>query len=315
MLPAESQGRFLRVFRALRGQTFISFFLLSILLFTCCLSPAEAALPEDIKSRLDEIRRNLQISIATQERAVSELEALKQSGQATPEMLQDYEFYLNRVAAMTAQNRKALGEMQALCDRYTSMAAPTDTSVIEGAPVDEEIVDESVRLERQLNESLAAFDDMLLTEQDALTRKLEEIRAKTDAQMEGLAEEAEEAAGRLREQGVDVEGEDSSTGEGGEAGTDDETRSGGEAEESGDTSGEKGGESGEEIGGEPGKTDEGKGKGGGDRRKGPATSDDDDIVARQLREAAEKETDPELKEKLWEEYEAYKKGQSRSSQQ
>ncbi len=33
---------------------------------------------------------------------------------------------------------------------------------------------------------------------------------------------------------------------------------------------------------------------------------DDDIVARQLREAAEKESDPELKEKLWEEYRKYK---------
>jgi hypothetical protein len=33
---------------------------------------------------------------------------------------------------------------------------------------------------------------------------------------------------------------------------------------------------------------------------------DDDIVARQLREAAEQETDPELKAKLWEEYERYK---------
>jgi hypothetical protein len=31
-------------------------------------------------------------------------------------------------------------------------------------------------------------------------------------------------------------------------------------------------------------------------------------VARQLREAAEKETDPVLKEKLWKEYEEYKKG-------
>lgn len=35
---------------------------------------------------------------------------------------------------------------------------------------------------------------------------------------------------------------------------------------------------------------------------------DDDIVARQLREAAEKETDPELKAKLWEEYRRYKRG-------
>jgi hypothetical protein len=33
-------------------------------------------------------------------------------------------------------------------------------------------------------------------------------------------------------------------------------------------------------------------------------------VARQIREAAEKETDPELKEKLWKEYEEYKKGNS-----
>jgi len=35
---------------------------------------------------------------------------------------------------------------------------------------------------------------------------------------------------------------------------------------------------------------------------------DDDIVARQIREAAEKETDPELREKLWDEYREYKTG-------
>jgi hypothetical protein len=33
---------------------------------------------------------------------------------------------------------------------------------------------------------------------------------------------------------------------------------------------------------------------------------DDDIIARQLREAAMQETDPELKEKLWDEYRTYK---------
>ena len=39
----------------------------------------------------------------------------------------------------------------------------------------------------------------------------------------------------------------------------------------------------------------------------PDTPDarDEDVVARQLREAAEKETDPELKELLWKEYERY----------
>jgi len=40
-------------------------------------------------------------------------------------------------------------------------------------------------------------------------------------------------------------------------------------------------------------------------------SPDDDIVARQLREAAEKETDPELKAKLWKEYEEYKKSRAK----
>lgn len=38
---------------------------------------------------------------------------------------------------------------------------------------------------------------------------------------------------------------------------------------------------------------------------------DDDIVARQLREAATSEQDPDLKEKLWEEYKKYKTGISR----
>lgn len=35
---------------------------------------------------------------------------------------------------------------------------------------------------------------------------------------------------------------------------------------------------------------------------------DDDIIARQLREAAQKEQDPELRAKLWDEYRKYKKG-------
>jgi hypothetical protein len=38
---------------------------------------------------------------------------------------------------------------------------------------------------------------------------------------------------------------------------------------------------------------------------------DDDIVARRLRKAAEQETDPELKDKLWTEYVEYKKNAQR----
>jgi hypothetical protein len=35
---------------------------------------------------------------------------------------------------------------------------------------------------------------------------------------------------------------------------------------------------------------------------------DDDIVARQLREAAKSEKDPALRDKLWDEYRSYKQG-------
>jgi hypothetical protein len=40
-----------------------------------------------------------------------------------------------------------------------------------------------------------------------------------------------------------------------------------------------------------------------------ASADGDDIIARQLREAAMNEPDPELREKLWDEYRKYKRGQ------
>ena len=61
----------------------------------------------------------------------------------------------------------------------------------------------------------------------------------------------------------------------------------------------------------------GTGRGFGGDKKGnddsPAPPDvgdgrDDDIIARQLREAAQKEKDPELRAKLWDEYRKYKKG-------
>ena len=53
-----------------------------------------------------------------------------------------------------------------------------------------------------------------------------------------------------------------------------------------------------------------QGRRGGAPRPGIPDGSDDDIVARQLREAAEAETDPVLREKLWEEYTNYKKGSS-----
>jgi hypothetical protein len=63
-----------------------------------------------------------------------------------------------------------------------------------------------------------------------------------------------------------------------------------------------------------GSGDGGAGNNGGKDQSSPGSAgnpipdgSDDDVVARRLRKAAEAETDPELKEKLWKEYIEYKK--------
>ncbi|MBU0789498.1 MAG: hypothetical protein KKC55_03275, partial [Gammaproteobacteria bacterium] len=65
---------------------------------------------------------------------------------------------------------------------------------------------------------------------------------------------------------------------------------------------------------EPGEGDGRQGPSSPGNRAGPTPPDvgdgrDDDIVARQLREAAQRETDPELRARLWDEYRAYKRSQ------
>jgi hypothetical protein len=61
--------------------------------------------------------------------------------------------------------------------------------------------------------------------------------------------------------------------------------------------------------GDPGAVNQsGKGAGGsGAGAQRQRSGSDDDIVAKRLRKAAEEETDPELKERLWKEYEEYKR--------
>jgi len=99
------------------------------------------------------------------------------------------------------------------------------------------------------------------------------------------------------------------------------TGSGSGSTGSGSNTGEaSGGSSGGASDGSSGGAVGGGGVGGGDAGA-PAPDDvgdgsDDDIIARQLREAAMTEEDPELREKLWQEYRDYKAsvaGQSSSS--
>jgi hypothetical protein len=204
-------------------------------------------------------------------------------------------------------------------------AAEEGSETAGGAPAAQTPDEQRDTLDRNLQASLGTFDAMLLKEQV-------------------------EAATRRAEHGTGVgSGSGSGTGSGGEAEGAGEGEGGGAGGPSGGGSaaGSKGGAA-EKRGGSQGKDARAGGEkgGAGDKDKStgsssggslpggggrvvtsdpegtpPADTDDrvpadvgdghdDDVVARQLREAAMSEEDPAIREKLWDEYRRYKRGES-----
>jgi hypothetical protein len=147
--------------------------------------------------------------------------------------------------------------------------------------------EQTENLDGKLDASLTEFDGILLKEQEILDERREAAGEQSMAGGYGATGEEQpgsEASGR------EETGEEAAQGELSGGSPD---RAGGEVDESAP---------GESMGGDPVTMDR--------DRVPPDVGDgsDDDIVARQLREAAMKEDDPELREKLWDEYRAYKKG-------
>jgi hypothetical protein len=143
-------------------------------------------------------------------------------------------------------------------------------------------------LEEEFSAALGEFDDMLLKEQEKVATHIP----------------------RQRESGGGNQGRESAGSEGApETGGDSGAREQLPGSRSGESDSEQGGASTAQ-----GASSEGAGQGRTENSQMEPTrgtkemSDDDDVVARQLREAAEQETDPEVKEKLWEEYRKYKEG-------
>jgi hypothetical protein len=266
-----------------------------------------AATRQEVESALESARKDLRISIAAEKRIASDLEILKKSEKASPDIIEDYELYLSRVQAMVTENRDTLAEMEALyAVHYIHKASDAsayqdDTaSMVNPEIPEEQVVDEVAALDRQLDSSLIEFDEMLLKE-------LELISAKSSDKMRDLAEEAAAAAERLREKGIDIntsaeeasaESEQGST----EAEKSAETEAG-DFETGKDNESAEGKDEGEVAA--RGKSREGA-EGSNRHPKNRYNPKNDDIVARQIREAAESEKDPELREKLWKEYENYK---------
>ena len=258
-------------------------------------SPATSSNTAD--SKLEKARENLRISQETEKRIAAELEQLKNSGKASADDIRNYEAYHESVQAMVEENRKMVEKMEAVYakssqDKKTSSATDSGEmeQMLDPKIPEEQTQDKVAALDRQLNASLSEFDEKLLKEMDA-------IRAESATRMRDLAQEAAEAAKRLRESGAQADSSEAQE-EGDEQDQGAESKTGEEMESDKSTAGTQTASGDQTRQGGQGATREEQ------RRAG---YEDDDIVARQLREAAENETDPELKEKLWKEYEDYKK--------
>ncbi len=257
--------------------------------------------PSTAESKLKKAREDLKVSEATERKIAAKLEALKKSGKASAEDIRDYEIYHERVQDMVAENRKRVEELESAYRRHKPGGQTPQTTEISGSPGSDESIpeehtqDQVTELDRQLTASLSQFDAMLLKE-------METIETKSAAKMRDLAQEAAEAAKRLKEKGIDLGSAESESSD--EASQQEKTGDKETAGEKRDAETEAG-----EADDTVASSDRPKGQGPGpkDSRGSRYSKEDDDIVARQLREAAENETDPELKEKLWKEYEDYKK--------
>jgi hypothetical protein len=259
---------------------------------------AVASSPAMPPPELQKARDDLRLSQETRDRIASEVAALKASGKASPEVVTAYETYLARVQDMVVENQNLVARMETA---YSAHPIPSPAATVPAPGAEPE--DRLKALDRQFNESLAAFDDMLLKE-------LRILQAASARRMQGLAEAAAEAGRQAGEKGRGAAAEKGSSTEGRERGSPgaakDERPGAGSDQAKTSGSGKPGDAA--------GASQEAGGWGSGGTGAPPSTytpSADDDIVARQLREAAERETDPELKAKLWKEYEEYKKSQAK----
>ena len=238
----------------------------------------------------NDLLERLRIDHAAMVAVEQDFRSRRQHGSLNGQEATDYAAYVARLHRQVAEDCVAVaGAGLAIPAELNCPIMPPSPTPAAIDQAGEQTTDEQIAsLDAELLSGMGEFDEMLLHEQ-------ERIRAATP--MTDAGGGAGGGAG---------EGEGAGGGAGGAAG---ESADGGaEGEDAGSATG------GQDTG--QGDSSYGAGAGTGVQRqagKRGAPADipdgsDDDVVARQLREAAEKETDPELKKKLWEEYRKYKQG-------
>ena len=271
------------------------FFLFLIFLFLCAiispLKDVHAAQPIDDSDRLranvlalDRVQNNIRKTIRLRKSA-------KNISRREEDELLIFADYLRE------RNREYCGQLEKQAGSAAVADLPCPPQIINLPRENARTTGEDLKdLDKQLDASLGEFDEMLLKEQ-------ERIAAHQPRQREsGGQASAGGSGGYGGQQGEQGNGSAAEASGGRTAGKQQEQGQASAAADQGKDG--RVASTGATSSGSQGHPQSGSVNGpGGDKLHA-----DDDIVARQLREAAEKETDPELKEKLWQEYRKYKAG-------
>lgn len=282
-----------------------TFYLLSYILlatFTFGLFADESA----ASKYFSQAEKELFLAEAAYGRVQIRFDELQNDPEATTEQVLAMESYMNEMKELVALRRQTLADLEAIAageavegDPVLEAGMRDFESAVSKVPDTTAAETEAEKLEREFAASLEAFDGMILAHNQKLEAQMDARLAKGQAQAGAQQTAAQEAEALLRSMGVDPgTGTAQETAESGKSVTQSagsETAAGGAVTEN----------TGRES---AGSVQPGAGGGGG-RGSNREPRRDEDIVARQLREAAEKETDPVLREKLWKEYEAYLDGQ------
>jgi len=237
--------------------------------------------------------QQLRVDYTTLQQLKTEFDYSLKGGKLSDREAADFKTWIRQLQDQVAKDCLALsGNASALpvdppCEKIlASYSMPADIDIkSEGTEAEK-----TTRMLEQLNGSLSEFDERLLREQDR-------VKSRTPR-----TESAGGASGGSAG-GGQTNGTDNGDAEKGRA-----ADGRGQKGQTGDQAGKQSGKDKRTANSETGTPTKSS-----SNKKSTAPKDipdgrNDDVIARQLREAAEKESDPELKKKLWDEYRRYKSG-------
>jgi hypothetical protein len=255
---------------------------------------------------LEAAREELRLRVETERRMRKDFESLLAGGRMSAAEVADFEDYLVDLGIMVDQQRSVVAKLQGDAEHSIQSSAsgePLPPGFSRGQTDAEKIA----MLDAQLGTSLSEFDEKLLREQQEIAEK---SRGGSAGDGDEGAEGGQGAPGGSADGGGENQQVPSGGGAGGSAGESSQSKSGESGQQStskeqAETGGDVAGDN-EQVASTGGTSDVGRQQSNSSVPPDIPDGKDDDIVARQLREAAETEQDPELRAKLWEEYRKYK---------